>query len=62
VLAGAGVRAAADGRALRALAGEVPETVQHDDIHMANVYAKGERLRRHPRLADAQASSRRRAA
>jgi Phosphotransferase enzyme family len=24
---------------------DVPETVQHDDLHMANVYAKGERLR-----------------
>jgi Phosphotransferase enzyme family len=24
---------------------EVPETVQHDDLHMANVYATGERLR-----------------
>jgi Phosphotransferase enzyme family len=24
---------------------EVPETVQHDDLHMANVYAQGERLR-----------------
>jgi Phosphotransferase enzyme family len=24
---------------------EVPETVQHDDLHMANVYAKGGRLR-----------------
>jgi hypothetical protein len=23
----------------------VPETVQHDDLHMANVYARGERLR-----------------
>lgn len=23
----------------------VPETLQHDDLHMANVYAKGERLR-----------------
>jgi hypothetical protein len=23
----------------------VPETVQHDDLHMANVYAQGERLR-----------------
>ena len=27
---------------------EVPETVQHDDLHMANVYAQGER----PRLLD----------
>lgn len=24
---------------------DVPETVQHDDLHMANVYARGERLR-----------------
>jgi Phosphotransferase enzyme family len=24
---------------------DVPETVQHDDLHMANVYAQGERLR-----------------
>jgi hypothetical protein len=24
---------------------QVPETVQHDDLHMANVYARGERLR-----------------
>jgi hypothetical protein len=24
---------------------EVPETLQHDDLHMANVYAQGERLR-----------------
>jgi hypothetical protein len=24
---------------------QVPETVQHDDLHMANVYAQGERLR-----------------
>ena len=24
---------------------EVPETVQHDDLHMANVYARGEQLR-----------------
>jgi hypothetical protein len=24
---------------------DIPETVQHDDLHMANVYAKGERLR-----------------
>ena len=23
----------------------VPETVQHDDLHMANVYAQGDRLR-----------------
>jgi hypothetical protein len=26
-------------------ASAVPETVQHDDLHMANVYAQGERLR-----------------
>jgi hypothetical protein len=26
-------------------ANDVPETVQHDDLHMANVYAQGERLR-----------------
>src|SRR5438105_35995 len=24
---------------------DIPETVQHDDLHMANVYAQGERLR-----------------
>jgi hypothetical protein len=24
---------------------DIPETVQHDDLHMANVYARGERLR-----------------
>ena len=24
---------------------DVPETVQHDDLHMSNVYAQGERLR-----------------
>ena len=24
---------------------DIPETVQHDDLHMANLYAEGERLR-----------------
>ncbi|MDQ3870418.1 MAG: hypothetical protein M3301_02235 [Chloroflexota bacterium] len=24
---------------------DIPETIQHDDLHMANVYAQGERLR-----------------